>query len=139
MSKDAGSSPAAEQRGWSVKMIAWSAALAAVLLLTAWGAANWKVFHLAYCKHLLRSMDLEDQGQALKLIEHTHLAAGMSKVQVEQIVSPHPVVSLPSPRAYYDEGYTHAVILPGYPHYGLQLDFDADGMLVKWRTTWWEW
>jgi hypothetical protein len=80
---------AAEHRGWSVKMIAWSAALAAFLLLAAWGAANWRVFHLAYCKHLLRSGDPAKVAKALRLIpKFDHVRVGMTYQEVCKIMWP---------------------------------------------------
>jgi len=80
--------PAAEHRGWSLKMILWSAALAAVLLLAAWGAANWKVFHLAYCKHLIGSNDLEKRHRGIYMVLRTHVRPGMTCEQVNNLLSP---------------------------------------------------
>ena len=70
-------------------MIVWSVALAAVLLLAAWGAANWRVFHLAYCRHLLRSGNQEEIAKALRLMpKHGHIHVGMSYQEVCDLLRP---------------------------------------------------
>jgi len=80
--------PAAQHPGWSRKMILWSTALAAVLLLGAWGTANWKAFHLAYCKHLMKSSDPSDQSKGVELVLKVHLSRAMSTADVRKALYP---------------------------------------------------
>ena len=80
---------AEELSGWSRRMIAWSAALAAFLFLAAWGAANWRALHLAYCRHLLRSDDVAKQGQGLlRIYDVKHLRPGLSVAEAKALLAP---------------------------------------------------
>ncbi len=69
-------------------MIVWLVAVPAVLLLLAFAGANWKVFHLAYARHLLRSEDPGEQGRGLTMIERSHLKQGMTEEEVARLVHP---------------------------------------------------
>ncbi len=91
-----------EHRGWSVRMIAWSAALAAFLSLAAWGAANWRAFHLAYCRHLLRSDDVAQQGRGLLgIYDLKHLSPGLSVAEAKALLAPlKPVIELVGDERY---------------------------------------
>ena len=118
--------PAAEHRGWSRKMVLWSAALAAFLLLAAWGAANWKVFHLAYCKHLISSSDPEKQYRGMELIEKHHLRKGMTLEEVRKIMAP---LQLRKGEADGDlQIYTAANSATE-----IMFDFDERGHLTDWE------
>ena len=115
--------PTAEHRGWSRKMILWSVALAAFLLTAAWGAANWKAFHLAYCKHLISSSDPEKQYRGMELIEKRHLRKGMTVDEVRKVMAP---LQLRKNAADGDlQSYTVEVIF--------QFDFDEHGRLTDWE------
>ena len=82
-------SPPADHRGWVRRMVLWSAALAVPLLLLAWGAANWKAFTKAYCRHLLASGSGEKQARALQMVCQYHLLEpGMTEVEVVQHLRP---------------------------------------------------
>jgi hypothetical protein len=62
--------------------------LPAVLLLLALGAANWKAFHMAYCKSLLRSASAQKQLRGIRLTGQTHLNRGMSVEETEKLFAP---------------------------------------------------
>ena len=69
-------------------MILWSAALAAFLLLSVWGAANWKAFHLVYCKSLINSPVAEKQLSGLQKLVATHFCIGMSRERIATLLYP---------------------------------------------------
>jgi len=69
-------------------MIVWLVAVPAVLLLLAFAGAKWKVFHLAYCKHLLRSSDPKARNRGFEKIMRTHLKGGMDIEEVQRLVAP---------------------------------------------------
>jgi len=63
-------------------MVAWLVIVPVVLLLLAFAGANWKAFHLAYCRQRIRSKEISDRfGGAMGLVEH-HLRSGMSEETV---------------------------------------------------------
>jgi len=118
---------AAEHRGWSRKMILWSAALAAFLLLAAWGAANWRVFHLVYCRHLMASKDDEAQSKAIDLILQYHLRKGMTVEQVRAVLRP-------TELKHGEEGWYSRNQLWEEQGYCLMFEFDSAGRLEHWYT-----
>jgi hypothetical protein len=70
-------------------MVFWLIVIPVVLLLLAFAGANWKVFHLAYCRSLLRSGELKKQDRALELIDDTgHLVPGTSVAEVRALLRP---------------------------------------------------
>ena len=69
-------------------MVVWLVVVPAVLLALALAGANWKVFHLAYCKHLLRSSDPKARNRGFEKIMQTHLQEGMNIEDVRNLVAP---------------------------------------------------
>jgi hypothetical protein len=72
----------------SKRMIFWLVAVPVVMLLLAFAGANWKVFHLAYCKHLMRNADPGTRLDGLQRLGETHLVKGMSREEVSRMVRP---------------------------------------------------
>ncbi len=72
----------------SRRMVVWMVAVPIVILLLALAAANWKIFHLAYCKHLIRSSDPKKQTRGIEMVFATHLRKGMKLEEVRAIVAP---------------------------------------------------
>jgi hypothetical protein len=73
----------------SERMIFWLVVLPVVLLLLAFAGANWRWFHFAYCRHLLRTEDVASQGRALWLIErYGHLKPGTAREEVKRLLAP---------------------------------------------------
>jgi hypothetical protein len=103
-------------------MLLWSAALAAFLLLLAWGGTNWKAFHLAYCRHLLASRDVGTRLKGLGAIADTHLRAGLTREEVRRLFGAEFV---------RDQDGGCEVSAGGD---GLRLTFDESGRLDTW---WW--
>jgi hypothetical protein len=69
-------------------MVVWLVVTPTVLLLLALAGANWKTFHLAYCKHLMRSSNPDDRWRGLKMVVEIHLSKGMSPEQLRPLVAP---------------------------------------------------
>ena len=102
-----------EHRGWALKMIFWSAALAAFLLGGAWCAANWKVFHLAYCKHLIYSNDEWTQTSGLDKLGKVHFNASMSKEVVLNAMSRLGLKTAPFPSKIYGADEARVIFFDG--------------------------
>jgi len=89
---------------------------------------NWKVFHLAYCKHLLKSNESEKRDRGIAMVVSTHVRPGMTIHQVSWLL--HPV------ELGQDEGAKPGVYSfefegpPGY-HKEAVLRFGGDGLLVQ--------
>jgi len=100
-------------------MILWSAALAAFLLLAAWGAANWKVFHLAYYKHCAR----RDRYDIIAFDElvRVHLRKGMTKNETRNLLG----------AFSYDDRGDEVFVVCTYGHVVL-LVFE-NGHLIEWK------
>jgi hypothetical protein len=122
--------PTVEHRGWSRRMVFWSVALAAFLLASAWGAANWKVFHLAYCKHLMKSTDPADQLKGTELVLQMHLSRGMTVEEVRKTLRP---TKFEMTTVIYGKAD-----LPGFVenrYSGWTLEFDPAGHYVQYSKT----
>ena len=76
------------------RMIVWLVAVPIVILLLALAGANWKTFHLAYCRHLLRSSDHNDRRRSVDMVVDTHLRQGMSLEKVRAVLEPAQLVNL---------------------------------------------
>jgi hypothetical protein len=70
------------------RMIVWMIAAPAVILLLAFAGANWRVFHLAYAKRLMRSGNPMQQSRGIDMVLMTHLRVGMSLEEVRAILAP---------------------------------------------------
>ena len=79
-------SPRAAKR--ARRMIVWMIAVPVVILLLALAGANWKTFHLAYAKHLMRSEVPEEQNRGLEMVLDTHLRVGMTLEEVRRLFQP---------------------------------------------------
>jgi hypothetical protein len=75
-------------------MIWWLVVMPVALLLLAWGGANWKVFHLMYCKHLLAGSP-QEQRRGIALVEKHHLSVGMSIDEVRELYAPVDICEVP--------------------------------------------
>ena len=72
----------------SRRMIVWLVVAPIVVLLLALTGANWKAFHLAYAKHLMRSDDPEAQERGVWMVIDTHLRDGMTLEEVRRVFAP---------------------------------------------------
>ncbi len=72
----------------SRRMVVWLVAMPTAILLLALAGANWKRFHLAYAKHLMRSDDRMTQWQGVDMVLQTHLREGMSLEEVRRLLAP---------------------------------------------------
>ena len=118
--------PAAEHRGWSRKMILWSAAFAAFLLLAAWGVANWRKIHLAYCQYLLGSSDSTQRDRGTYLVLRTHVQPGMTREEVSKLLAPVKVVPSTGRTCMFaltDKGSVTGMTI-------VVLEFDGEGRLA---------
>ena len=96
----------------SRRMVVWMVAVPIVILLLALAGANWKRFHLAYAKHLVRSEDYESRVEGVEMIVNTHLRKGMKLEEVCRLL--HPVKLRSEER-------------PGDNSYGVQVDNELGG------------
>jgi hypothetical protein len=123
-----------EHRGWSWKMIIWSVALAAFLLLAAWGAANWRPLHLACCRRMLASDSNWWQETGTRGIVRRHLRPGMTVEEARDMFRPvqlvGPVVA-PSPAG---ETNTYLIVVGPVGDADGYLGFDKNGKLMEWQT-----
>ncbi len=72
----------------SRRMVLWLVAMPIAILLLALAGANWKFFHLAYAKHLMRSDDPKKQGRGVQMVAETHLRKGMTRDEIQRLLSP---------------------------------------------------
>ncbi len=72
----------------SKRMIFWLVAVPCLLLSLVVAGVNWRVFHLAYCRHLTSSEDPEDRFRGLQLVAEYQLRKGMSAEEVRRLVAP---------------------------------------------------
>ena len=72
----------------SRRMIVWLVAAPIVVLLLALAGANWKTFHLAYCKYLIASDDGDKQTRGAWMVIETHLHEGMTLEEVRALIAP---------------------------------------------------
>ena len=94
--------PPAPQPRKSRRMILWMVVAPVVVLLLAFGGANWKVFHLIYAKHLMRKDDIQSREKGLQMVLKTHLQTGMTREEVSRLLYPVKLQSLNSrSRDYY--------------------------------------
>ncbi len=111
-------------------MIVWMVAMPIAILLLALAGANWKFFHLAYAKHLIRSDDREKRYRGLQMVFRTHLREGMALEEVRAILAPARVTqrNLPS----LDDGPpipSLRVYVEGASYLEALLGFDEDDKL----------
>ena len=92
----------------SRRMVVWLVVLPVVFLLLALAAANWRVFHLAYCKTLLRSSDPAKCGRGITGVADWHVRTGMSLEEVQRLFHPVKVVHT---GGWEEESY-HEVLRP---------------------------
>jgi hypothetical protein len=78
--------PAPKRRPW--RMLFWMVIAPAAVLLLVLAGANWRFFHLAYCRHLLRSSDHRDRSKGMDMIFKRHLREGMSQEEVRSVLEP---------------------------------------------------
>ncbi len=72
----------------SRRMVVWMVAMPIAILLLSLAGANWKTFHLAYCKHLISSDDLTKQRRGVAMVLRTHLREGMPLEEVRSMLAP---------------------------------------------------
>jgi hypothetical protein len=72
-------------------MIVWLVVVPIALSLLALAGANWKVFHLAYCKYRLRDDHPEARQQAFKMLVENHVKKGMTKSRIRDLFWPMPL------------------------------------------------
>ncbi len=72
----------------SKRMVVWLVAVPIVILLLALAGANWKTFHLAYAKHLMRSAESADRKKGAVMMCETHVRAGMPRQEVSELLKP---------------------------------------------------
>ena len=77
-------------------MVLWLVAVPIVILLLALAGANWKTFHLAYAKHLMRSTDPAKQKKGAWMVYENHLREGMPLEEVRAILAPAKLIESPS-------------------------------------------
>jgi len=109
----------------SRRMLVWMIAVPAALLLLALAGANWKVFHLAYCRHLMRSSSAETRFDGLRRLGETYLVKGMSREEVSRMVRPLKLEVVGN-RMKMRIAYIVGTWSPGKSGQGLQIHF-ADG------------
>jgi len=80
--------PAPPARGPSRRMVLWLVVAPAALLALAFAGANWRVFHLAWCKHLMKSDYPAKQLEGLRMVLDMHLRKGMTAEEVRGRVAP---------------------------------------------------
>ncbi len=78
----------------SRRMVLWMVAMPIAILLLALAGANWKTFHLAYAKHLMRSEDPAKQGRGVWMVVETHLRKGMPLEEVRRLLTPATVTEI---------------------------------------------
>ena len=117
-----GGLPGGEHRGWSRRMVLWSVALAALLLLLAGAGASWRQFHLMYCRRLMASSNLDTRLEGLGGIAEKHLRTGMTREEVKRLFGAQFVK---------DQDGGCEVSAGGD---GVRLKFDESGRLDTW---WW--
>ena len=72
----------------SKRMVVWLVIVPIALLLLTFAGANWKVYHLAYAKHLMRNQDYEQQARGVQMVLYTHLHEGMPLSEVRKFLDP---------------------------------------------------
>ncbi len=105
----------------SKRMIVWLVIAPIVLLLLAFAGANWKTFHLAYCKRLMRSSNPDTKYRGLSTMAEVHFTKGMSRQEVSRLLSPLKVYSMDKSRSMCYAGFDR----PDEGPCGLWLDFDG--------------
>lgn len=81
------SPPTAGCRGPSRQRLLWGVALGAPLLAAAWGAANWKTYHLAHCRRRIYSGDELTQARGLHSLGKVHIRPGADRAEVERVLA----------------------------------------------------
>jgi hypothetical protein len=77
-------------------MVVWLVIAPIVLLLLTLAGANWKVFHLAYCRNMLSSDDAARRERAVCMIVRTHVEKGMHLDAVRALLRPATLESPPT-------------------------------------------
>ncbi len=72
----------------SKRMLAFYVSTGVVCLLLLIAGANWRVIHLAHCRHLLKSEDWDTRDRAMRRLLHTHLRKGMNLEEVRGLLRP---------------------------------------------------
>ncbi len=72
----------------SRRMVVWMIAVPIVILLLAFAGANWRTFHLAYCKNLMGSSDYRKRLGGLTKLVNVHFRSGMSREEVARMLLP---------------------------------------------------
>ena len=75
-------------KGPSRRMVVWLVAAPVVLLALAFAGANWRTFHLAYCKNLMGSSDYRKRQRGLNKLVNVHFRRGISKEEVARLLLP---------------------------------------------------
>lgn len=113
------------------RVILWSAALAGLLLCLAWCGANWKVFHLAWCRHLMSSRDGETRNRGVAGVCGAHLRKGMTVGEVRRLFRPLALTAGQGPEA--PRAVSYPMYVGGLGHQGwMALTFDERGRLAGW-------
>ena len=109
--------PAGGSGPGSRRMVFWMIAVPVVLLLLAVTGANWRIFHLSYCRHLLKSDDAGKRLEGLKGITRYHLGKGMNRETLAMTVSPLPL--RPGPTAVRAYGISKMAMVGANPESSL--------------------
>lgn len=90
-----GPEPEPKETG-SRRMIVWLVIAPTVLLLLAFAGAHWEVFHLAYCRHLMRSSDAAQRKKGLVKLIDAHLNEQMPLEEMRRLIRPATLEASPS-------------------------------------------
>lgn len=113
----------------SRRMVVWMVAVPVVILLLAFAGANWKFFHLAYAKHLMRKDDVLSQYEGIQMLLDTQMQTGMTLEEIRGLFHPMEVKH----ECSYPEYDVYFVMVEDYGlvHNGYCLHFDGEGKLKK--------
>ncbi len=118
-------------------MIVWMLVAPATLLLLAFGAGNWRVFHLGYCKRLMRDTDHRRRREGLRLLVGTHLQEGMTSEQILALGLPLEVQPfLDGDKVNSGDSYIKIADSEKSANWGLKVQFDEHRKLLEVRAFW---
>jgi hypothetical protein len=80
--------PTVETNSRSRRMIGFYSAIGALILLLMIAGANWRVLHLTYCRHLMKSEDYGSRNKGVRLLIQVHFQEGMTLAKVRQLARP---------------------------------------------------